>query len=467
MDDALRNILTRAQEAVVNVPAASADEGNYTRVVQEPDTPAEPVNVQAAPDTGSFREVVDGVTIEFNAQPAEETPAESHPLGPLGTLTDPMDEVLRDVFGVRAAPNLHDMLGIGDASAAHQPTIHVGEGIAAQMRRSVVVTVSEEVPLQPFSHEEVVHNSWRSSDDEEPIVEEVPPTRHTRRSRINSAAPLTVEQLTQELEVNPTEGPDSPEASQEGAESSSPRVNPNPDVLVNDETLRFSAAAWFQKAQEQIIILAGVGGIGSWISFLLAKLHPRAMYLYDPDTVELVNLAGQLYSSNDVGKYKVDALCDTIANYTGYRDIFSYPTRYADDSLVGDIMFCGFDNMPAREYFYRRWHDHVMSLPEDRRHQCLFIDGRLTAEELQILALTGNDEYYMKQYEERFLFTDAEAVQEVCSFKQTAFMANMIGALVVNIFVNFCANLVGTGFPRSIPFFTQYTAETMFMSIEK
>ena len=242
----------------------------------------------------------------------------------------------------------------------------------------------------------------------------------------------------------------------------------NQNVIIRDETLRFSAADWFAKTQEKVLILAGVGGIGSWISFLAAKLRPKAIYMYDPDTVELVNMAGQLYGTQDIGKNKVDALADTIRAYTGFGDIFCYPERYTNESLTGDIMICGFDNMDARRTFYECWRNHVeRRKAEGHAADCLFIDGRLTAEELQILCIQGDDEYSMGQYESRFLFTDGEAVRETCSFKQTAFMANMIGALVVNLLVNFCANQCDIALPRALPFFTTYQADMMFFNMEK
>lgn len=240
------------------------------------------------------------------------------------------------------------------------------------------------------------------------------------------------------------------------------------NLIIRDETLRFSAAKWFEKTQEKTIILAGIGGIGSWVAFLLAKLRPKAIYMYDPDVVELVNMAGQLYRQEDVGKAKVDAIADTIRSYTGYGDVFCYQQRYdGSTSLVGDIMICGFDNMLARAVFYDAWWQHVHSKPEQERRNCLFIDGRLTAEELQILCIQGDDEYSMTQYSDRFSFSDYQAENEVCSFKQTAFMANMIGGLIVNLFVNFCANQCDIAIPRALPFFTQYQADMLFFNVEK
>ena len=96
------------------------------------------------------------------------------------------------------------------------------------------------------------------------------------------------------------------------------------------------------------------------------------------------------------------------------------------------------------------------------KEKCLFIDGRLNAEEFQVLAIQGNDERAIKEYKEKWLFNDSEVEEAVCSYKQTTFMANMSASVMVNIFVNFVANECNPIFPRDVPFFTSYSADTMF-----
>lgn len=233
------------------------------------------------------------------------------------------------------------------------------------------------------------------------------------------------------------------------------------------ETIRFSRAEWFQKVQEKVIVVVGVGGIGSWLSLLLGKLHPAGLFLFDPDVVETVNMAGQLYSIDDVGKTKVSALFDTIKNYGGYNRTNILPQKF-DSSYTADIMFTGLDNMAARSECYHAWKRHIeRKETNEEKAKCLFIDGRLTANQLQVLCFTGTDDYYMRQYEERFIFSDDEAEHLACSFKQTAFMANMIASIMVNLFVNFCANECDTNLIRSLPFFTEYYSDLMLFSEEK
>lgn len=234
------------------------------------------------------------------------------------------------------------------------------------------------------------------------------------------------------------------------------------EIKVN--TSRFSGAVWYQKIQEQTIVVGGQGGICSWFTFLAARMFPRSIYTYDHDRVELVNLAGQLFSMEHIGLFKGDAVALTVSSFCDYRSLFSVNELYTQDSNAARIMVCGFDNMEARRVFYNNWKVLVSSLPEEEKNTCLFIDGRLAAESLQILCITGEATWDMDEYEKTYLFDDSEADETICSFKQTAFMANMIAGLMVNMLVNFCANLCGGC--RTIPFYTQYECDQFLLKLE-
>ena len=235
-------------------------------------------------------------------------------------------------------------------------------------------------------------------------------------------------------------------------------------LLVDEATSRFSSAIWYENIQKKTIILAGIGGIGSHLGFLLARMKPASMFIYDNDIVETVNMSGQLYGQSDLGIPKVTALAKMIRNYANYGSVFAISERFTDESEASDIMICGFDNMVARKLFFDKWLDHVQSKPEEERKNCLFIDGRLDAEMFQILCIRGDDNYNISRYNNEFLFSDAEADETVCSYKQTTFCANMIASYMVNLFVNFCANEVGAY--RDLPFLTTYNAETMYLKTE-
>jgi molybdopterin/thiamine biosynthesis adenylyltransferase len=234
----------------------------------------------------------------------------------------------------------------------------------------------------------------------------------------------------------------------------------NKSYIISDATSRFSGALWYEEIQKQNVILAGVGGIGSWLALLLARMNVDNIMLYDPDIVEEVNMAGQLYSAGSIGNAKVTSIINTIQNYARYYKTSAIRDNYTSNSNQGPIMICGFDNMAARKVFFRRWLSYVNSVTE--KDKCLFIDGRLNAEEFQVLAITGDNTTAIKEYSEKWLFDDSEVEEAVCSYKQTTFMSNMIASVMANIFVNHVANMCKPVFPRDVPFFTAYSADTMY-----
>ena len=149
----------------------------------------------------------------------------------------------------------------------------------------------------------------------------------------------------------------------------------SPTLLLDDTTSRFSGAEWYNEIQKKRIIVAGIGGIGSWLSLQLARMHPEAIFMYDEDTVELANMSGQLYSRRDAGRPKVAAIFDTIQRYTSNSHVYAISDRYTSDSDVADVMMCGFDNMAARKIFFNKWLQRVEDKPLKEKSQCLYLDG--------------------------------------------------------------------------------------------
>lgn len=245
-------------------------------------------------------------------------------------------------------------------------------------------------------------------------------------------------------------------------------IPPNsPTLLIDDTNSRFSGAEWFNEIQKKNIIIAGIGGIGSNLAFQVARMHPNNIHLYDDDDVERVNMSGQLYSYTDVGKAKVDAVADMIMRYTNEQHIYAHKKKFLTGESTSDIMMCGFDNMKARKDFFNAWANHVYSLPEDYRKKCLYLDGRLSIDTLQVFCITGDDDVSKARYWDDYLFSDEEADETICSMKQTTYLACMIGSFMTNLFTNFCANLLDPVIPYDLPFFTEYDAQNMIFKTEK
>lgn len=294
------------------------------------------------------------------------------------------------------------------------------------------------------------------------------------------ATPTTLDSTnTEEAEEEEAEAEDTEEGEEEEEEvntessvPSSPELPPplpenSPTLLMDDSTSRFSGTEWYNAITQKRVVIAGVGGIGSNLAFQIARMHPAVLSLFDPDVVEEANMSGQLFGRDDIGKYKVSAIYDMLYNYAPSPIIYTHRNRFLATNNPYDIAMCGFDNMEARKTFFNVWKNHVASLEDDRKKECLYLDGRLSIDMLQVFCITGDDPYNMQRYEQEFLFSDAEAEETVCSMKQTTYLASMIASLMTNLFVNFVANSLEPVIPYDLPFFTQYDAQNMLFKTER
>lgn len=304
----------------------------------------------------------------------------------------------------------------------------------------------------------------------DPEFEEIPEENYYDENQGEGNDDLDTESLLgdiDEAELTPPTEPTSSTTPTEPTESiSTPLPLNSPSLLVDEATTRFSGASWFDEIQKSRVIIAGIGGIGSNVAFQLARMAPANITLYDEDIVERVNMAGQLYSTNDIGQRKVDAIASMISAYTLAKQVNAVPSKFTDNTEAGDIMICGFDNMAARKTFYNSWKRHVQTLTPDSRAKCLFLDGRLSIDTLQIFCIQGDDKVSMDRYETEFLFSDFQAEHTVCSMKQTTYLACMIGSLMVNLFTNFIANSLNPIIPYDLPFFTEYDSPNMLFKTQ-
>lgn len=62
-----------------------------------------------------------------------------------------------------------------------------------------------------------------------------------------------------------------------------------------------------------IAIVAGLGGIGSWVALDLALIGVGSIFIFDKDKVETSNLNRTLFKESHIGKYKTKAVKELIA----------------------------------------------------------------------------------------------------------------------------------------------------------
>ena len=241
---------------------------------------------------------------------------------------------------------------------------------------------------------------------------------------------------------------------------------------------RISGAPWFETMQSLEVTLVGVGGIGSHVAYVLSRLGIRTLDIYDFDIVEDVNLTGQMYSKDQVDKNKVQATIENILKYSDLYRIsnfgrFMYPgyeyydqdneelVKISEYSYVYNCTICGLDNMLTRTKVFNSW---LKTREEYPDRFSIFIDGRLAAENFQILTVQTEED--IKKYQKEYLFLDEEADVTICSYKQTTYSAMMIAGYMGNILVNSVYNHT-FGPLRTVPFFMEVECPILNIKFEQ
>lgn len=232
----------------------------------------------------------------------------------------------------------------------------------------------------------------------------------------------------------------------------------------HNEVSRDFGMDYVEFLKEKIMVVIGLGGVGSWLSFILSRFSPKALYLYDNDIVEEQNLGGQLFGTNMCELKKSDALVQFIRHMNiGFNNTYieNYNTflSYIPTVLVSfpDYTFIGIDNMEGRNLLYNDWKNKVIKINEDIRKNKVLIDIRMSVDTIQIYTVLPDD-YSFQKYEES-LFSDDEADAVICNRKQTTYVCALCAGLIGNTVVEHI-RYAHLGFPPP-PLFREYNANTL------
>ena len=212
------------------------------------------------------------------------------------------------------------------------------------------------------------------------------------------------------------------------------------------ENLRFQGLDWYSQDNAPVVVVGGAGGIGSWLSFFLARANFNVT-LSDFDTVEEHNIGGQLFKKNQIGMYKAEAVGRNVSEFST-NTINAQIVKITEETATHEFMFSAFDNMDARRAMFKVWKRSWNSM-----NRPIFIDGRLNAEQFQIFCVTPEN---ADEYERMHLFNDSEVEDAPCSAQQTTHTAAMIAGHMVGFFTNHITNINLREEVREIPFMYEY-----------
>lgn len=242
------------------------------------------------------------------------------------------------------------------------------------------------------------------------------------------------------------------------------------DNTVNQASIRFRSAEWFNAVQQDVDLI-GAGGLGSNIAVSLCRLlGNKNLRIYDPDTIEYKNLAGQNFGISDIGQDKAKIVLEQCKNFNPCLSVNGINMPFENfNSGLSLATITGLDNMASRSLVYYKWLGEIKKLPWVRDTPVVLLDARLSAETWQVFCITSDNKKAQEEYESKWLFSDEEADEGVCSYKQTAFAAQMCASFVTNLYVNFCTNSIkekDDPTRRFLPFMTEYDASQMILRFQ-
>ena len=224
---------------------------------------------------------------------------------------------------------------------------------------------------------------------------------------------------------------------------------------------RFSDAPWYGKSKD--IIIGGAGGTGSWSALFLSRIGHK-LIVFDMDSVDRTNMAGQCYFESHIGNLKTTAVADICSQFSG--ESIDQNGEYTRESIASEIMIACFDSMKARKTMFNRWMELIDYHKREETYnesEFIFIDLRMEAETGQIYFVTPDK---IDRYKET-LFEDDEVADLACSFKATTHNGAMIASQMVSGLNNHISNNVAGFEYREVPFSMKYMLELLTFNIER
>lgn len=89
-----------------------------------------------------------------------------------------------------------------------------------------------------------------------------------------------------------------------------------------------------KKLSKARVAVAGLGGLGSHVAFMLTRIGVGHLHLIDFDQVDLANLNRQQYLIRHIGRKKTDALLEELKGINPYLDIRTDCVRMTEENVA-------------------------------------------------------------------------------------------------------------------------------------
>jgi len=134
-------------------------------------------------------------------------------------------------------------------------------------------------------------------------------------------------------------------------------VMPSEDEFMSMLTARNSPALQ-ESFKNACVGIAGLGGLGSHVATALARTGVGRLVLVDYDVVEPSNLNRQCYDASDIGRYKADALSESISRFNPFLKFVLHRLELNTENVFSvfadcDVVVEAFDKAEAKAMLVR------------------------------------------------------------------------------------------------------------------
>lgn len=188
-----------------------------------------------------------------------------------------------------------------------------------------------------------------------------------------------------------------------------------------------------EKCQVPVTVI-GAGAIGSMTVLQLVKMGFYDVTVYDFDKVSEENMSCQWFRVRDIGKPKVKALKELIADFTGI-EIKTYDCKW-DGQVHPGYVISSVDDMEVRKK--------IFDAHADGFNTHYVIDPRMSAERALLYVMNPRDLKDIESYRKAW-YPNSDSTQESCTSKATMYTACLISGLVCKALKDL---VMGDAYPR-------------------
>lgn len=166
------------------------------------------------------------------------------------------------------------------------------------------------------------------------------------------------------------------------------------------------------------VTVIGIGAIGRQVALQLAVIGVSPLVLIDDGTVKPVHLGAQGFREADVGKPKVEATADMIAQLNSKLKVVTRFRRFHRSNDAAPVVFCGVDSAECRNHIFRAICEKVR----------FFLDARTNGESVRVLTV---HDHRSALYYPQTLFRAGDGPQKPAELQATYYAASAAAAIMV------------------------------------